>query len=103
MEAGMERQPCVYLLASKPNGTLYTGVTSNLVKRVWEHKQHLVEGFTRKYAVNRLVWYELHESMISAISREKAIKKWNRAWKVRTIETMNPEWRDLYEDLVGGG
>ena len=99
----MERQPCVYLLASKPNGTLYTGVTSNLVKRVWEHKQHLVEGFTRTYGVDRLVWYEVHESMISAISREKAIKKWNRAWKIRAIEAMNPEWRDLYEDLVGGG
>jgi putative endonuclease len=102
MEAGMERQPCVYLLANKPNGTLYTGVTSNLVKRVWEHKQHFVEGFTRKYGVDRLVWYEVHESMISAISREKAIKKWNRAWKVKTIEAMNPEWRDLYEDMVGG-
>ena len=99
----MERQPCVYLLANKPNGTLYTGVTSNLVKRAWEHKQHFVEGFTRKYGVDRLVWYEVHESMISAISREKAIKKWNRAWKVKTIEAMNPEWRDLYEDMVGGG
>jgi putative endonuclease len=99
----MERQPCVYLLASKPNGTLYAGVTSNLVKRVWEHKQHLVEGFTRTYGVDRLVWYEVHESMISAISREKAIKNWKRAWKVKTIETMNPEWRDLYEDLVGDG
>ena len=97
----MERQPCVYLLASKPNGTLYTGVTSNLVKRVWEHKQHLVEGFTRTYGVDRLVWYEVHESMISAISREKAIKNWKRAWKVKTIEAMNPGWRDLYEDLVG--
>ena len=99
----MERQPCVYLLASKPNGTLYTGVTSNLVKRVWEHKQHLVEGFTRRYGVDRLVWYEVHESMISAISREKAIKKWTRAWKVRAIEALNHEWRDLYEDLVGRG
>ena len=87
----MERQPCVYLLANKPNGTLYSGVTSNLVKRVWEHKEHLVKGFTKKYGVDRLVWYEVHESMISAISREKAIKNWKRAWKVETIEAMNPE------------
>ena len=99
----MERQPCVYLLASKPNGTLYTGVTSNLVRRVWEHKQHLVDGFTKKYGVDQLVWYEVHESMISAISREKTIKNWKRAWKVKTIEAMNPEWRDLYEDLIGDG
>jgi putative endonuclease len=73
------------------------------VKRVWEHKQHVVEGFTKKYGVDRLVWYEVHESMISAISREKAIKNWKRAWKIKTIEAVNPEWRDLYEDLVGAG
>jgi len=77
----MERQPCVYLLASKGNGTLYTGVTLNPVKRVWEHKQHAVEGFTRKYGVSNLVWYEVHETMESAIRREKAIKNWKRVWR----------------------
>ncbi len=97
----MEKQPCVYLLASKRNGTLYTGVTSNLVKRVWEHKQHTVEGFTKKYSVEMLVWYEVHETMESAITREKAIKNWKRAWKIHVIETMNPQWQDLYSDLLG--
>ena len=96
----MKRQPCVYILASKQNGTLYTGVTSNLIKRVWEHKQHAVPGFTKKYNVIHLVWYEVHESMGSAISREKAIKNWKRAWKINAIETMNPQWRDLYDDLI---
>jgi len=96
----MERQPCVYLLASKRNGTLYTGVTSNLVKRVWEHKQHAVAGFTRRYGVSSLVWYEVHETMESAIRREKAIKHWRRAWKINAIESMNPQWRDLYDDLL---
>jgi putative endonuclease len=99
-EAVMERQPCVYLLASKRNGTLYAGVTSNLVKRVWEHKQHTVDGFTRKYGVTLLVWYEMHETMDSAIRREKAIKNWRRSWKINVIETTNPQWRDLYEDLL---
>ena len=97
----MEKQPYVYLLASKRNGTLYTGVTSNLVKRVWEHKHHAVEGFTKKYKVEMLVWYEVHETMESAITREKAIKNWKRAWKIHVIETMNPQWRDLYSDLLG--
>ena len=96
----MERQRCVYLLASKRNGTLYAGVTSNLVKRVWEHKQHIVEGFTKKYGVTRLVWYQLHETMESAIRREKAIKNCKRAWKINLIESANPQWRDLYEDLL---
>lgn len=96
----MERQPCVYLLASKPNGTLYTGVTSNLIKRVWEHKQHDVEGFTAKYDVTLLVWYEVHETMESAIRREKVIKNWRRSWKIRIIEEMNPSWRDLFESLL---
>ena len=80
----MESQPCVYLLASKGNGTLYTGVTSNPVKRVWEHKQHAVEGFTRKYGVSNLVWYEVHETMESAIRREKAIKNWKRVWRSKS-------------------
>lgn len=96
----MERQPCVYLLASKRNGTLYTGVTSNLAKRIWEHKNNFVEGFTKKYGVHTLVWYELHETMESAIQREKTIKNWKRAWKIKTIEEVNPEWRDLYPDLL---
>ncbi len=96
----MQRQPCVYLLASRRNGTLYTGVTSNLVKRVWEHKSHVIEGFSSKYAVTTLVWYEVHETMESAICREKAIKNWKRAWKINAIENINPLWRDLYDDLL---
>ena len=96
----MERQPCVYMLASKRNGTLYTGVTSNLLKRVWEHKNNLVEGFTNKYGVHTLVWYELHNTMDSAIQREKAIKNWKRAWKLKVIEKMNAHWRELYSDLL---
>jgi putative endonuclease len=96
----MERQPCVYMLASKRNGTLYTGVSSNLLKRVWEHKNNLVEGFTNKYGVHTLVWYELHNTMDSAIQREKAIKNWKRAWKVKVIEKMNSHWHDLYFDLL---
>ena len=96
----MVRQPCVYILASKRNGTLYVGVTADLLKRVWEHKNDVVEGFTRRYGVHALVWLELHESMESAIAREKAIKEWQRAWKLELIEKANPEWRDLYFDLI---
>jgi putative endonuclease len=99
-EACMERLPCVYLLASQRNGTLYTGVTSDLVKRVWEHKHHAVEGFTAKYGVHNLVWHEMHETMESAIKREKAIRNWKRAWKINVIEATNPHWRDLYNDLL---
>jgi putative endonuclease len=88
------------MLASKRNGTLYTGVTSNLLKRVWEHKNNLVEGFTNKYGVHTLVWYELHNTMDSAIQREKAIKNWKRAWKLKVIEKMNSHWHDLYSDLL---
>ena len=91
--------PCVYILASKPNGTLYVGVTSDLIQRIWQHKNNLVEGFTKRYGVHRLVWYEVHESMESAIQREKAIKKWNRAWKIELIEKNNPTWRDLYNEI----
>jgi putative endonuclease len=93
-------QPCVYILASKRNGTLYVGVTSNLAKRVWEHREQLVEGFTRKYGVHELVYYEIHDDMISAITREKQIKKWNRAWKLKLIEKVNPNWRDLCTEVV---
>ena len=96
----MERQPCVFLLASKRNGTLYTGVTSNLLLRVWEHKSNLVESFTSKYGVHTIVWYEIHDTMETAIQREKTIKNWKRAWKMKVIEAMNPEWRDLYPDLL---
>lgn len=95
----MQRQPCVYILASRKNGTLYTGVTSNLPKCVWEHKQGVVEGCTKKYHVHRLVWYEVHETMEAAITREKQIKEWQRAWKIRRIERANPAWRDLYEEI----
>ncbi|MCL2020760.1 MAG: GIY-YIG nuclease family protein [Betaproteobacteria bacterium] len=93
------RKPCVYILASKQNGTLYTGVTSNLVRRMEQHKAEVVEGFTERYAVHKLVWCEEHSTMASAIAREKAIKKWNRAWKLRLIEKANPEWHDLTEKL----
>ena len=96
----MKYQPCVYLLASKRNGTIYAGVTSNLPKRIWEHKNNTVEGFTRKYGVHLLVWYELHETMESAIQQEKRIKEWKRAWKIRLIEEANPEWLDLYPGLL---
>ena len=93
------KTPCVYILASKPNGTLYIGITSNLVQRIWQHKSDFVEGFTKRYRVHRLVWYEVHESMESAILREKVIKKWNRAWKIELIEKSNPTWRDLYDEI----
>ncbi len=96
----MERQPCVYMLASKRNGTLYIGVTSNLTKRIWEHKNNLVESFTSKYGVHTLVWYELHDTMDSAIQREKTIKSWKRAWKMKVVEEMNLHWHDLYFDLL---
>jgi putative endonuclease len=92
--------PCVYILASQRNGTLYVGVTSNLVQRIWQHKNDQAEGFTKKYGVHTLVWYESHETMKSAIAREKAIKEWKRAWKVEVIEAANPSWRDLYEQIV---
>ncbi len=93
------KQPAVYILASKRNGTLYTGVTSALVQRVWQHKKNLVEGFTSKYIVHMLVYYELHGDMEHAILREKQIKRWKRAWKIRLIEQMNPEWLDLYDSI----
>jgi len=96
----VDKQPAVYILASKRNGTLYTGVTSDLAKRVWEHKIDLVEGFTKRYGIHSLVWYELHDSMESAIVREKRIKEWKRAWKLRLIESVNPDWQDLYHSIV---
>ena len=94
------KQPAVYILASRMNGTLYIGVTSDLVQRVWEHKNDLVEGFTRRYGVHRLVWYELHDTMEAAILQEKRLKEWRRAWKLRLIQRINPEWEDLYDRLI---
>ncbi len=92
--------PCVYILASRPNGALYIGVTSDLVRRVWEHRNDFIEGFTKRYRVHKLVWYEIHETMEGAISREKALKKWKRAWKIELIEKGNPAWSDLYSQIV---
>ena len=93
-------QPCVYILASERNGTLYIGVTSDLVKRVWEHQSDFVEGFTKQYQVHTLVWYEVHGDMESAIVREKQLKEWRRQWKVDLIEKSNPYWNDLYPAIV---
>jgi putative endonuclease len=87
----MQRQPAVYIMASKPNGTLYIGVTSDLAKRSWEHKTDSADGFTKRYGVHRLVYYELHQDILSAIAREKQLKKWNRVWKLELIEAQNPE------------
>jgi putative endonuclease len=89
----------VYLLARKRDGTLYLGVTNNLGRRVWEHRTKLYPGFSRRYGVDRLVWYEAYDRIDEAIAREKAMKKWRRAWKIALIEAMNPEWLDLYETL----
>ena len=91
----------VYILASRPCGTLYAGVTSDLSRRVWEHETKAVPGFTAQYGVDRLVWFEAHDTAESAIRREKQIKEWRRAWKVRLIEEQNPHWVDLYPSIVG--
>jgi putative endonuclease len=96
----MPKQPCVYILASQRNGTLYVGVTSDLVKRIWEHKNDTTDGFTKEYGVQILVYYELHVDMLAAITREKQIKKWNRVWKIELIESTNPGWQDLWEGIV---
>lgn len=90
----------VYILASKRNGTLYIGVTSDLRKRIWEHREGFVDGFTKKYSVHRLVYYELFADMYNAITREKRLKKWRRAWKIRLIEEKNPRWDDLWQQIV---
>jgi putative endonuclease len=94
------KQPCVYMMASKRNGTLYAGVTSDLPKRAFEHRDGVVKGFSKKYDCKMLVWYEVHETMIGAITREKQIKAGSRAKKLELIEAMNPEWSDLYERLI---
>jgi putative endonuclease len=93
------KQYYTYLLASRRNGTLYIGVTDDLVKRVWQHKNNIIEGFTKRYHVHKLVYYETTEDINSAIIREKRLKKWNRQWKMELIEKNNPEWRDLYYDI----
>ena len=90
----------VYILANKPRGTLYVGVTNNLVRRVFEHKSKLINGFTERYDVNSLVWYEPSESIESAIAYEKKLKRWRREWKIEMIEKQNPEWRDLYQKII---
>ena len=94
------KQPCVYIIASKRHGTLYTGVTANLPRRAFEHREGLLQGFSAKYGCKMLVWYELHESMIEAIAREKQIKAGSRVKKIALIEAFNPEWKDLYETLM---
>jgi len=95
-----EKRPCVYLLASRRNGTLYTGVTSDVAGRLCAHRSGAVDGFTRRYNVQRLVLVEFHETMAEAIPREKRIEKWRRAWKLALIERYNPQWRDLADDLI---
>ena len=97
----MEKEPAIYILASRRNGTLYVGVTSDLVGRISEHKQDLIEGFTKRYGVHRLVHFEVFDDMETAIRREKQVKKWPRARKLALIEASNPEWRDLYWDMSG--
>jgi putative endonuclease len=97
----MEKQFCVYIVTNRPRGTLYIGVTSNLVQRIAQHREKVVEGFTAKYGLDRLVWYETHDEAESAILREKQLKNWNRLWKIELIEKMNPEWRDLFQEIIG--
>ena len=97
----MMKKAYVYILASKRNGTLYIGITTDLVKRVYEHKHDLVDGFTKKYKVHYLVYFEEHEDIRQAITREKQIKKWKRKWKLELIEKDNPNWRDLYDEVIG--
>jgi putative endonuclease len=94
------KQPCVYILTNQARGTLYIGVTSNLIQRVWQHKQDLVEGFTKQHQLHHLAYYEIHEDMLTAITREKQLKKWNRAWKIELIEATNSDWQDLYLCLI---
>ena len=93
-------QNYIYILSNKKNGTLYIGVTSNLVKRIYEHKQKLVNGFSKQYGLDKLVYYEITDDIKIAIKREKQLKKWNRAWKIELIEKENPEWNDLYDDIL---
>ena len=96
----MALAPAVHIIASGRNGTLYVGVTSNIRQRVWQHKHYLMEGFTKRYRVHVLVYFEAHDDMAAAITREKQLKKWKRSWKLALIERENPTWRDLWEDLA---
>ena len=96
----MHKEPAVYILANKTNGTLSIGVTSNLPQRIYQHKNNLVQGFTRKHKIHKLVYFELHENMTAAITREKQIKRWKRDWKIELITTKNPEWDDLYSGIL---
>jgi len=95
----MEKPSYVYILASAPYGALYIGVTSDLIKRVWQHREGLTDGFTKRHRIKHLVWYEIHSEIMQAITREKQIKKWNRDWKVNLIQTANPDWLDLYDEI----
>ena len=97
----MMKQYYVYIVTNKKHGTLYTGMTSNLIQRVYQHKMKMVDGFTKKYNLDKLVWYESTTDVMSAIRREKQIKKWKREWKIKLIEDFNPEWKDLYDDICG--
>ncbi len=94
------KKPAIYIITNKPNGVLYIGVTSHLQQRIWQHKEKSVEGFSRKYNCHQLVYFEVHETMEDAILREKQLKVWKRNWKIRLIEELNPDWKDLYEDIL---
>jgi len=96
----MQKQPAIYILTNKQNGTLYIGVTSNLPQRIWQHKSNLIEGFSKRYNTHALVYFELHATMYSAITREKQMKTWQRQWKINLIEKNNPYWRDLYPQIL---
>lgn len=95
------KRPAIYIMTNRRNGTLYVGVSTELVLRVYQHRESLVEGFTKRYGLARLVYYEWHADVASAIRREKRVKRWRREWKLRLVESMNPYWRDLWFDLVG--
>jgi putative endonuclease len=94
------KTPCIYILTNKPKGSLYIGVTSNLSARIYQHKNGFVDSFSKKYNLHILAYFEVHENMYSAITREKQLKKWNRDWKIQLIEKINPSWRDLYYDII---
>ena len=98
--SGRPHIPCVYMMASRPGGALYLGVTSDLIQRIWQHKSGLAQGHASRYNITNLVWYEVHDTMYDAIAREKALKRWKRAWKLHLISQTNPTWRDLYKDLI---
>ena len=98
--SGMDKASYVYILASRPYGTLYIGVTSDLIKRVWQHREGFVPGFTKQHKTHRLVWYEVHSEIIEAITREKQLKNWKRDWKIKLIQSTNPSWRGLYPTLA---